>query len=112
MTRQQRARQVVGVGLSLGPALTTFAFCHLFVSLDHTILLPTAMLFRSAARTSRIASSSLSTLSQRRLASSLVFLEQKGGKLNDGSLTAVTAAQQVGGDVSGLGYPSLQSMQY
>jgi electron transfer flavoprotein alpha subunit len=70
------------------------------------------MLFRSAARTSRIASSSLSTLSQRRLASSLVFLEQKGGKLNDGSLTAVTAAQQVGGDVSGLGYPSLQSIQY
>lgn len=66
------------------------------------------MLFRSVARTARtssaIASSSLSTAAQRRLASSLVFLEQKGGKLNDSSLTAVTAAKQVGGDVSDLAH--------
>ncbi|WOO79434.1 putative electron transfer flavoprotein subunit alpha, mitochondrial [Vanrija pseudolonga] len=64
------------------------------------------MLFRSVARTARtssaIASSSLSTAAQRRLASSLVFLEQKGGKLSDSALTAVTAAKQVGGDVAGI----------
>lgn len=68
------------------------------------------MLFRAAVRTSRLAS----TLANRRFASSLVFLEQKGGKLNDAALCAVTAAQQVGGDVSrndaGPGWHSVCTM--
>lgn len=46
------------------------------------------------------AARTLSTAAQRRLASTLVFLEQKGGKLDDGSLAAVTAAKSIGGDVS------------
>jgi electron transfer flavoprotein alpha subunit len=54
------------------------------------------MFVRSAARATRTAS----TIAGRRFASSLVFLEQKGGKLNDAALCAVTAAQAVGGDVS------------
>lgn len=60
------------------------------------------MLFRSAARTAVTASKAakLSSVASNRFASSLVFLEQKGGKLNDGALSAVTAAQKVGGDVS------------
>ncbi|KAK4688556.1 electron transfer flavoprotein alpha subunit, partial [Tremellales sp. Uapishka_1] len=47
-------------------------------------------------------SSSLSSLAQRRFASSLVFLEHKNGKLNDSSLHAVTAARSLEGDVSGI----------
>lgn len=58
------------------------------------------LLLRTAARTAR--ASAFSTAAQRRLASSLVFLEQKGGKLSDASLCAVTAAKSVGGDVSGI----------
>lgn len=60
------------------------------------------MLFRSVARATRTASAavSMSSVAGRRFASSLVFLEQKGGKLNDAALCAVTAAQSVGGDVS------------
>jgi electron transfer flavoprotein alpha subunit len=54
------------------------------------------MFARSVARTAR----SASTVAGRRFASSLVFLEQKGGKLNDSALCAVTAAKSVGGDVS------------
>lgn len=57
------------------------------------------MLFRAAPRLARTAG--LSSLAGRRFASSLVFLEQKGGKLNDAALSAVTAAKAVGGDVSG-----------
>ena len=56
------------------------------------------MLLRQTARLAR--SSPLSSLAQRRLASSLVYLEHKGGKLNDSSLHAVTAAQKVDGEVS------------
>lgn len=43
---------------------------------------------------------SASTASQSRFASSLVYLEHKGGKLNDSSLSAVTAAKKVDGNVS------------
>jgi hypothetical protein len=50
----------------------------------------------------RIARTARLSLSQRRLASSLVFLEHKGGKLNDSSLHAVTAAQKVDGEVRRL----------
>jgi electron transfer flavoprotein alpha subunit len=57
------------------------------------------------ARTAR-----LSSIAQRRLASSLVFLEHKGGKLNDSSLHAVTAAQKVDGEVS-LAFRSLRAVQ-
>lgn len=38
----------------------------------------------------------------RRLASTLAVLEQKEGKLNRGSLSAITAAQKVGGPVHGF----------
>ncbi|WVQ84002.1 hypothetical protein IAT38_006147 [Cryptococcus sp. DSM 104549] len=58
-------------------------------------------MFRAALRTSRLASP-LSSLAQRRLASSLVFLEHKGGKLNDASLSAVTAAKTLGNDTHGI----------
>jgi hypothetical protein len=50
----------------------------------------------------RIARTARLSLAQRRLASSLVFLEHKGGKLNDSSLHAVTAAQKVDGEVRRL----------
>jgi electron transfer flavoprotein alpha subunit len=43
---------------------------------------------------------------QARFASSLVYLEHKGGKLNDSSLSAVTAAKQVDSDVSYQRYPA------
>lgn len=55
------------------------------------------LVLRNAVRATRAARFSTTP---GRFASSLVFLEQKGGKLNDQALTAVTAAQQVGGDVS------------
>jgi electron transfer flavoprotein alpha subunit len=58
----------------------------------HTMLLRQPL---RIARTARL------SLAQRRLASSLVFLEHKGGKLNDSSLHAVTAAQKVDGEVRG-----------
>lgn len=51
------------------------------------------------SRTALFISRPLSSFSQHRFASSLVFLEHKGGKLNDSSLNAVTAAKQVEGDV-------------
>lgn len=54
----------------------------------------------AATRHSALRAARLSTVAQRRLASTLVFLEQKGGKLNNGSLSAVTAAKSIGGDVS------------
>jgi len=55
------------------------------------------MLLRQPLRIARTAR--LSSIAQRRLASSLVYLEHKGGKLNDTSLHAVTAAQKVDGEV-------------
>jgi len=65
---------------------------HLLCISHHTMLL------RQPLRIAR--SAQFSALVQRRLASSLVFLEHKGGKLNDSSLHAVTAAQKVDGEVS------------
>lgn len=50
--------------------------------------------------TSRVAFFSPAAL--RRLASTLAVLEQKEGKLNHGSLSAITAAQKVGGPVHGF----------
>lgn len=38
----------------------------------------------------------------RRLASTLAILEQREGKLNHGSLSAITAAQKVGGSIHGF----------
>lgn len=38
----------------------------------------------------------------RRLASTLAILEQREGKLNHGSLSAITAAQKIGGAVHGF----------
>jgi hypothetical protein len=59
-----------------------------------------ASLLRQPLRLARTAHST--SFAQRRLASSLVYLEHKGGKLNDSSLHAVTAAQKVDGEVSHL----------
>jgi electron transfer flavoprotein alpha subunit len=39
---------------------------------------------------------------RRRFASTLAILEQKDGKLNHGSLSAVTAAQKLGGPIHGF----------
>ena len=78
---------------------------HLSTRIEHNIA-PSpapAMILRPTLRAARLgagAFSPASTLAQRRLASSLVFLEHKGGKLNDSSLTAVTAAKKLGDDVS------------
>lgn len=55
---------------------------------------------RSALRATRPATR---TLCAQRFASSLVYLEHKGGKLNDSSLNAVTAAAKVDGEVRGRG---------
>lgn len=38
----------------------------------------------------------------RRCASSLVFIEYKGSEINPGSLSAITAASKIGGDVNYL----------
>ncbi|ORX34362.1 hypothetical protein BD324DRAFT_635573 [Kockovaella imperatae] len=56
----------------------------------------------SASRLSRSLTASTSTASSQRFASSLVFLEHKGGKLNDSSLSAVTAAQAIDSNASGI----------
>lgn len=54
----------------------------------------------SALRQARFANPSV--LSRRRLLSSLAVLEQRDGKLNTSSLAAVTAAQKLGGSVTGF----------
>ncbi|KAL7424395.1 Electron transfer flavoprotein alpha-subunit [Cryptotrichosporon argae] len=59
------------------------------------------MLFRSVARASTSARLAR-THSLSRNASSLVVIEHKAGKLNAGSLSAVTAAKQVEGDLAGI----------
>lgn len=84
-TGRKRYRRVVSVH-----------HCSLYYT---TLLGYNTMLLRQTARLARTAAP-LSSLAQRRLASSLVFLEHKGGKLNDSSLHAVTAAQKVDGEVS------------
>lgn len=43
-----------------------------------------------------------SPVALRRLASTLAILEQREGKLNHGSLSAITAAQNIGGPVHGF----------
>lgn len=57
-------------------------------------------MIRNALRPATSSSRTFSALQQSRFASSLVFLEHKGGKLNDSSLSAVTAAKQVDANVS------------
>lgn len=44
----------------------------------------------------------LSPAALRRLASTLAILEQREGKLNHGSLSAITAAQKIGGSIHGF----------
>jgi electron transfer flavoprotein alpha subunit len=49
----------------------------------------------------RIGPTCIASLSARaRLLSSLAILEQKDGKLNNGSLSAITAAQKLGGSIT------------
>lgn len=55
---------------------------------------------RTQLRSRRTPVTSLSALS--RLLSSLAVLEQRDGKLNHGSLGAVTAAQRLGGSITGF----------
>jgi electron transfer flavoprotein alpha subunit len=57
-------------------------------------------MLRSGLRTAR--SACLYSFAQRRLASSLVLLEHKGGKLNESSLSAVTAAKKLDGETAGI----------
>lgn len=45
---------------------------------------------------------SLSPAALRRLASTLAVLEQREGKLNQGSLNAITAAKKIGGPIHGF----------
>ncbi|OWZ62957.1 hypothetical protein AYX15_04993 [Cryptococcus neoformans] len=59
------------------------------------------MLYRSALRASRAFTPRLAS-THSRLVSSLVFLEHKAGKLNEASLSAVTAATTLGNDTHGL----------
>jgi hypothetical protein len=73
----------------------------LFLLLNIPSPTPTDMI-RSILRPARSAFLSTSSAAQRRLASSLVFLEHKNGKLNDGSLSAVTAAKKLDGDAAGI----------
>jgi electron transfer flavoprotein alpha subunit len=56
-------------------------------------------MLRTALRPIAAPLRTFSALQQSRFASSLVFLEHKGGKLNDSSLSAVTAAKQVDANV-------------
>lgn len=51
---------------------------------------------------SAITASALSPARVRRLLSALAVLEQRDGKLNHGSLSAITAAKQLGGSVHGF----------
>lgn len=64
----------------------------------HTILRQARTQLR--ARTGPKPVASLSALV--RLLSSLAILEQKDGKLNHGSLGAITAAQKLGGSITGF----------
>ncbi|KAI9635476.1 uncharacterized protein MKK02DRAFT_27136 [Dioszegia hungarica] len=58
-------------------------------------------MLRNALRPATL-SRSLFSAQQSRFASSLVYLEHKGGKLNDSSLSAVTAAKKVDGNAAGI----------
>ena len=64
----------------------------------HSILLQVRTQLRP--RTAPTPVASLSALA--RLLSSLAVLEQRDGKLNHGSLGAVTAAQKLGGSITGF----------
>ncbi|KAI1491351.1 hypothetical protein F5X96DRAFT_478938 [Biscogniauxia mediterranea] len=56
----------------------------------------------SLPRPTPILASSLSPSAYERLLSTLAILEQREGKLNHGSLSAITAAQKVGGSIHGF----------
>ncbi|KAI0009714.1 hypothetical protein F4779DRAFT_358612 [Xylariaceae sp. FL0662B] len=56
----------------------------------------------SLPRSTSVFSSPFSPSAFRRLLSSLAVLEQRDGKLNHGSLSAITAAKQLGGSVHGF----------
>lgn len=58
---------------------------------------------RSVLRQARVQPRSVSrAVSVARLLSSLAILEQREGKLNHGSLSAITAAQKLGGSITGF----------
>lgn len=58
---------------------------------------------RSVLRQARVQPCSISRAgSLARLLSSLAILEQREGKLNHGSLSAITAAQKLGGSITGF----------
>ncbi|KAI1876776.1 uncharacterized protein JN550_000848 [Neoarthrinium moseri] len=57
---------------------------------------------RSTSRANGLSAASYSPSALRRLLSSLAILEQRDGKLNHGSLSAITAAKKLGGPVHGF----------
>lgn len=66
-------------------------------------LAPRSALRQARMQTQRLTSSIFAQqTAYRRLLSSLAILEQRDGKLNISSLAAVTAAQQLGGSVTGF----------
>ena len=86
-------RKSIPIHLILTSRHPTIFTPHFFYS---TFALRNMLALRSAIRATRPATR---TLYSQRFASSLVYLEHKGGKLNDSSLNAVTAAQKVDGEV-------------
>lgn len=76
-------------------------FDHIFAMI-HT-LLPRSVLRRARTQTRRISPTLFAQQSAfRRLLSSLAVLEQRDGKLNISSLAAVTAAEKLGGSITGF----------
>lgn len=55
-----------------------------------------------ALPTASVSSTRAFSTSRINLASTLVFVEHKNGKINPASLVALTAAGKIGGDVDGL----------
>lgn len=65
-------------------------------------VIPQQLRGRLAQATRTAPSAFFSPAALRRLASTLAILEQREGKLNHGSLGAITAAQKIGGAVHGF----------
>ncbi|KAI1075610.1 electron transfer flavoprotein, alpha subunit [Whalleya microplaca] len=74
----------------------------MFSAARRSILSGVGNLPRSTLAFSSPSSSPFSPSALRRLLSSLAVLEQRDGKLNPGSLSAITAAKQIGGSIHAL----------
>jgi electron transfer flavoprotein alpha subunit len=76
---------------------TSLAFSSSYSMLAHLSALRGGVRSFAAPSTSRLFSTS-----RIQLANTLLFIEHKNGKLNPGSLVALTAASKIGGEVDGL----------